>query len=230
MKAIKIGLVFTISIVALFFMFSTVNVAAHIGCGCFEGIPTVTLRIPGIEKAHHGHSGNITIGIEDIDKFRGSVGPGVALGYRACQIALSRLYPGEIPPRGDQFVISGSTKPCPVYAISYITGALYGKGSSGILNGNLAFDKSIGEFCFIFARMSDGKAIKLTKTFKFPEDFMELRSKLKDKGTTPEEKKNCFKRFRSLSLEILTIPEGDVFEVTTLRDFSWKKYKEKYLK
>lgn len=230
MKAVKRGLVSTISIVGLFFMFSAVTVTAHMGCGFLEGVPTITLHNPGMEGVHHGHTSNITVGIEDIKRFHGSVGPGVALGYRACQIALSRLYPGEIPPKGDQFVVSGSTKPCPVDAITYITGARYGKGSNGILNGNLAFDKSVGEFCFIFTRMSDGKAIKLAKTFKFPKGFKELRAKLKDKGTTPEEKKNCFKKFHSLSLEILTAPEGDVFEITTLPDFSWKKYKEKYLK
>jgi len=219
-----VKIVSTLSILALFVMLSEINIAAQ-DRGSFEGVPDISLCIHGIENSQ-----NITIGIEDIGKFCGSIGPGVALGYRACQIALSQLYPNDIPLRGDQFVISGSIRPCPVDAISYITGARYGKGSTGILNGNLAFDKSVGEFCFIFARMSDGKAIKLTKKFRFPNDFYELRSKLKNKGTTPEERKNCFKRFHSLSIEILTAAEENVFEVTTLRDFSWKKYKENYLK
>ena len=68
------------------------------------------------------------------------------LGYRACQIALSRLYPGEIPPRGDQFVVSGSNKACPADSVSFITGARYGKASNDAFNGNLAFDESVGFF------------------------------------------------------------------------------------
>jgi len=216
---------------AMVFPVSLVRAQAGSGCGkCCEGVPTITLRTPDKGISHHGCSENITIGIRDIARFHGSLGPGVALGYRACQIALSRLYPGDIPLRGDQFVVSGSTKACPADSISFITGARYGKGSDGAFNGNLAFDKSLGDFCFIFARMSDGKAIKLTNKFKFPQGFKGVKAKLKDKETSPEEKKKCFKKFRSLSRDILNAPEREVFEVTTLPDFSWKKYKEEYLK
>ncbi len=219
-----LNIVSLLSILALFVMLTGINTTAQ-DRGSFEKVPDISLCIHGIEKSQ-----NITIGIEDIEKFHGSTGPGVALGYRACQIALSQLYPNDIPLWGDQFVISGSIRPCPVDAISYITGARYGKGSSGILNGNLAFDKSVGEFCFIFARISDGKAIKLTKTFQFPKNFYELRSKLKEKKTSFEKKKRCYERFQSLAIEILNAKGDDIFEVTTLPDFSWKNYKENYLK
>ncbi len=217
--------------IAMVFPVSLVEAQAGSGCGkCCEGVPTITLRTPDKGISHHGCSDNITIGIRDMARFHGSLGPGVALGYRACQIALSQLYPGDIPLRGDQFVVSGSVKACPTDSISFITGARYGKGSDGAFNGNLAFDKSIGDFCFIFARMSDGKAIKLINKFKFPKGFKEVKAKLKDKGTSPEEKKKCFEKFRSLSLDILAAPEKDVFKIVTLTNFSWKDYKEKYLK
>ena len=41
----------------------------------------------------------INIGITDVGKYHGDVCAGISFGYRACQIAFARLYPGEIPPQ-----------------------------------------------------------------------------------------------------------------------------------
>ncbi|MDY6972668.1 MAG: formylmethanofuran dehydrogenase subunit E family protein [Thermodesulfobacteriota bacterium] len=229
MKSKELAITLAISIALSLSVFLADAVAGGCG-GCLKGIPTITLRNPKMEGIQQVSCSNIKVGIKDIKRFHGSVGPGIALGYRACQIALSHLYPGEIPPKGDQFVVSGSTKACPAEAVTYITGAWHGKGSKGILNGNLAFDESIGEFCFIFASISTGKAIKLTKKFDFPKGFKELKSKLRDKDTPPKEKKKCLKEFNSVSIDILVAPEKDVFEVTPLPGFSWKDFKKTYMK
>lgn len=169
----------------------------------------------------------LTIGVNDIERFHGNIGPGVALGYRACQIALSQLYPGEIPPRKDQFVVSGSAKACPADSVSFITGARYGKGSNQAFNGNLAFDKSVGAFSFIFASMSNERTVKIKSKFTFPKQFLELKKKM---NTDPEAKAMFFKMARCLSRQILIAPEKEIFEVTPLSDFYWKDYKENYLK
>lgn len=231
------------------------------GCGTWEGIPTITVKLPGQEKPQHkyekgkegaqprcakdakgteGHHKcikegchhcatikNITLTFGDLEKYHGHVCPGIALGYRATQIALSQLYPGEIPLRGDQFVVSGIPRACPADAISYVTGARYGKGSEGAFNGNLAFDKTIGASSYIFAGMSTGKAIKLTNTFQFPKEMEALKAK---KDTDPEANAQYEAMSRCATIRILTAPEKEVFAVTPVSDFAWKEYKDKYLK
>jgi len=245
---------------------------ADAGCKGWDGIPTITVKLPdkgesrckkdcrkscgkqgshckkeckkdckkkcakkeattpcAINKAgfHQPCGKSLTISVNDIERFHGDIGPGVALGYRACQIALSQLYPGEIPPRKDQFVVSGSAKACPADPVSFITGARYGKGADNAFNGNLAFDKSVGFFSFIFASMTSGKAVKLKCKFEFPEKFKELKPKM---DTNPEAKAMFFKMARCLSRQVLIAPEKEIFEVIPLSDFSWKDYKENYLK
>ena len=139
-----IGITF-IALLSLCFL--PVVTKARAGCGMWEGIPTITMKLPGQEKPYHKcekgkegaqpqcakegkgkegqhqcmkegyHHGafieNITLTFGDLEKFHGHVCPGIALGYRATQAALGQLYPGEIPPRGDQFVVSGAPRGCP---------------------------------------------------------------------------------------------------------------------
>jgi formylmethanofuran dehydrogenase subunit E len=245
--------VFKIGIVICSFAFFLIGTAAwdnaFADCKGWQGIPTITVKLPdkgeirckkGCAKkdaaqpcvknkkgCHRPCSRYLSIGVDDIEKFHGNIGPGVAIGYRACQIAFSRLYPGEIPPRGDQFVVSGSNKACPADSVSFITGARYGKASKDAFNGNLAFDASVGSFSFIFASMSSGKAIKLQNKFEFPKEFKSLKAKM---ATDPEAKATFFRMSRCLSRQILTAPEKEIFEITPASDFSWKEYKDNYLK
>ena len=253
----------TITFIALLsFCFLPWMTKARAGsCGKWDGIPTITFKLPGQEKPQHkcdkgkegaqhgcakdkknkgkGHIcmkercqgcpaiANVTLGFDDLEKFHGHTCPGIALGYRATQVALGQLYPGEIPLRGDQFVVIGTPRACPADGISYLTGAHYGKGSEGALNGNLAFDKTIGASGYIFASMSTGKAVKLATTFQFPQEMEALKAK---KDTDPEANAQYEAMSRCAMIRILTAPEKEVFSVTPVSDFSWKEYKEKYLK
>jgi formylmethanofuran dehydrogenase subunit E len=259
----KVYLGFTITFIALlsFCFLPWVTKALAGGCGRWEGVPTITLKLPGQEKPQHkcekgkegaqpqgakdakgeeGHKTcmkercqgcasieNVTLGFGDLEKYHGHVCPGTALGYRATQVALGQLYPGEIPLRGDQFVVSGIPRACPADAISYLTGARYGKGSEGAFNGNLAFDKTIGASSYIFASMTTGKAIKLTTTFQFPKEMEALKAK---KDADPDANAQYEAMSRCVTIRILTAPEKEVFAVTPVSDFSWKEYKDKYLK
>lgn len=253
-RRISFGITF-IAFLAFCFMPWIIKALAG-GCGTWEGIPTVTMKLPGQEKPQHkcekgkegakdakgkeGHHTcmkekcqgcasieNVTLGFGDLEKYHGHLCPGMALGYRATQVALAQLYPGEIPPRGDEFVVSGIPRACPVDAISYLTGARYGKGSEGAFNGNLAFDKTIGASSYIFASMSTGKAIKLTTTFQFPKEMEALKAK---KDTDPEANAQYEAMSRCATIRILTAPGKEVFAVAPLSEFSWKDYKDKYLK
>lgn len=169
----------------------------------------------------------ITLSFADLEKYHGGSGPGVALGYRACQIALAQLYPGQIPPRKDQFVVSGSEKGCPGDAVSYITGARYGKGAEKAFNGNLVFDEKVGFFSFIFASISGDKAIKLSCTFEFPKNFLALKKK---SHTDPEASAQFQHMAKCIAKKVLTSPDSELYEVSELHDFNWKECKEKYRK
>ena len=136
------------AIIASCFIMPGERADAGTGHGIWEGIPTITMRTSDkkmtyaqITKEKEISAGNrfITINITDVGKYHGDVCAGISFGYRACQIAFSHLYPGEIPPRGDQFVVMNPERSCPTDAVSYITGTRYGKGapSTGIRNKNL---------------------------------------------------------------------------------------------
>jgi formylmethanofuran dehydrogenase subunit E len=212
--------------------------------GEWSDMPTITLRLPGktdprwketcghekgscktvIDKKNHTDCNNkyITLSIPDMEKYYGDVGPGLALGYRACQIAFANLYPGEIPPRGDQFVVTGLSS-CPADPISFITGVRYGNESKGMFNGNLVIDEKIELFSFIFASMSSGKAVKLTCRYRLPQEFLDLMTQKKHDPV-------AFEKFwdlaHCLSRYILTAPAHEIYEVTPLPGFSWKQYKK----
>lgn len=228
--------------------------SAHAGgCKGLKNMPTITMKLhvddktkkecarkdklpgenapcPGKKEGCSCRSvETITVDMNDVTAFHGHLCPGSSLGYRACQIAFAHLYPGEIPPRGDQFVVSGAARACPNEAISFITGARYGKASEGILNGNMAFDKTLGDknMTFIFASMSTGKAVKLISTFEWPKEFGEMKAKAE--AGDPEAKETLEYMTRCLSKKVLTASESDAFTVTPVTDFSWKEYKEKYM-
>ena len=250
-KVFKIGVV----VCGLAFCLFALGAWDHALAGCkgLDGVPTITMKVPdkgagpamkdcmkkcdkkegerpcgkGMDGCNKPCGKYITLGIKDVKKFHGEICPGVALGYRACQIALPQLYPGEIAPRGDQFVVSGVARACPADSVSFITGARYGKASNGAFNCNLAFDDSVGKSSYIFASMSSGKAIKLNSKFEFPKEFEEARAK---KDTDPEAKAMFLKMGKCLSQKILTAPDKEIFEVTPVSDFDWKAYKESYLK
>ena len=125
--------------------------------------------------------------------------------------------------------MSSSTRGCPNDAISFVTGARYGKGSGVSFNNNLAFDKTLGEeMVFIVSSMSSGKTIKMVSTFEWPKEFGEMKDKAQAGDAEAEEAVKHMTR--CLSKKVLTAPESDVFTVTPLTDFSWKEYKDNYLK
>lgn len=203
----------------------------------WEGIPTITMgttdKAPTLQEWVAGEvtspsSRYITVTIADVGRFHGDVCAGSSFGFRASQIAFSRLYPGEIPPRGDQFVIVNPERSCPTDAISYITGARYGKGApeTGIRNKNIVFDGSLPSFSFIFSSMSTGRSVKLESRFVLPKSFMELREKVVSGKATPAEEERFSRTSRSLGLYILTAPEKEIFEVELMPAFPWKKYAE----
>jgi formylmethanofuran dehydrogenase subunit E len=228
-------LCFTMALLALSTWSAAVTVQAAEGCNQWEGIPTITMRTSDkaltLQECLTGEITSpagryITIGIADVGSFHGDVCAGSAFGFRATQIAFSRLYPGEIPSRGDQFVIMNPERSCPTDAVSYVTGARYGKGApeTGIRNKNIIFDGSLPSFSFIFSSMSTGRSVKLISRFVLPKTFMDLREKVVSGKATPSEEERFSRTSRSLGLYILTAPEKEIFEVESMPSYPWKKY------
>jgi formylmethanofuran dehydrogenase subunit E len=185
----------------------TVVDAKDIGCTSTTGIETITAR--------------------DVARYDGHFCPGLAQGFRACQVVFHRLFPGEIPARDDVFVVSGS-KVGPIPSIEYLTGARYGPPMGGVLNGNLVYDPDIGRETFIFVRMSAGKAYKLTSKVGIPPDVMKpLHPKVASGTATPDERAEMFTYARDWAFKILTLPEDEIFEIVELKDYDWQAVKKK---
>jgi len=223
--------------VAMMLFFGISDTASANGkTGRWDDMPTITLRLPGKTDAawkaaccsgkdsdkdiRYDCGRYITLNIPDMEKYYGDVGPGLVLGYRACQIAFAHLYPGEIPPRGDQFVVSGLAS-CPADPLTFITGARYGKDAAEIFNGNIVFDKKIEPFSYIFASLSTGKAFKLTCKYKLPQKFLDLMEQKKRDSAAVEE---FWTMAHCLSRYIMTAPASEIYEVTPVPNFSWKEY------
>ncbi|MEZ4600772.1 MAG: formylmethanofuran dehydrogenase subunit E family protein [Syntrophotaleaceae bacterium] len=199
----------------------------------WSDMPTITIRLPGKVDAGWKErcTGDqtsykcsmdrfLTLTVADMEKYYGEVGPGLAFGYRACQIAFSRLYPGEIPTRGDLFVV-GSHSACPADPVTFITGVRYGKDARNIFNGDLVFDEKLERFSFIFVSQASGKAVKLTCRYPLPQDFLDLMIK---KNQDPSLVETFWTYAHCLSRYIFTAPETEIFEVTPLDNFDWKQY------
>ncbi len=90
------------------------------------------------------------INIEQIQHFHGHMCPGLAIGIRVAEKAISEM--GERP--GDEQVVAlVETDNCAVDAIQFITGCTFGKGNLIHLD--------YGKNAFRFIRRKDGKAIRI---------------------------------------------------------------------
>jgi len=177
-----------------------------IGCNSTTGIKTITAM--------------------DVARFDGHFCPGIATGFRATQIVFERLFPGEVPRRGDMFVVSGSNLG-PVPAIEYITGTRYGPPMGGVFKGNLVVDPGIGRESFIFVRISTGEAYKLTTKLGIPPDEMKILHPKVAGGTANEEETVVlYEMARRWAFNVLTMPENEVFEIEKLNGYDWQKVKK----
>lgn len=119
--------------------------------------------------------------IEQTIKFHGHSCPGLALGIRASEWALTEL--GRAV--DEDIVAVVETDMCAVDAVQFLTGCTFGKG-------NLIY-VDYGKNAFTFYRRSDGKAIRIVgrpKTFGDQDDeFVALRKRMIKEDLDPDEKK-----------------------------------------
>jgi formylmethanofuran dehydrogenase subunit E len=144
--------------------------------------------------------------IEPVVRFHGHFCPGVSIGIRAAQIALREIGAHS---KDEEVVAIVETDMCAVDAVQHMTGCTFGKGNF--------FHLDYGKNAYTFIRRSDGKAIRVAgKPNPFGKDPEReaLMARMDAGAATPEDRK----RFQELQLrrgiEILEVPEEELFTVT----------------
>jgi len=146
--------------------------------------------------------------VDQIVEFHGHMCPGLAMGIRAAEVALSEIGPHS----GDEEVVAiVETDMCSVDAIQYMTGCTFGKGN--------LIHRDFGKNAYTFVRRSDGRAVRIStpaggwNSHSLGAEWGDLLSRIRAGTSTPEDRE----RFAALQVErseaILTAPIGDLYDV-----------------
>lgn len=145
--------------------------------------------------------------IRQTTEFHGHWCPGLAIGIRAAEFALTEM--GRAA--DEEIVALVETDMCAVDAIQYLTGCTFGKG-------NLLY-RDYGKNAFTFFRRRDNKAVRLvTRRDVFGEEgiaLRELNRKVQEEGLTPEEDERWRKLREEISRRIMGGDLTEVFEIKT---------------
>jgi formylmethanofuran dehydrogenase subunit E len=143
----------------------------------------------------------LEITIEDAGKYHGDICVCLVIAFRATKLAISQLWKGEIPRRGDFKIVSVLPTSGSQDAFEFITRIITRKKGEDF---KLKIPKetdiknmSKDNFTFTFIRKSSNEQIKIqVKGEVFPEGYFELRKKVKFNIPTPAtpEGKRTFKQ------------------------------------
>ena len=138
--------------------------------------------------------------------FHGHVCPGLAIGYRAAEIALSRLSSGRS--RDEELVTITENDACGVDAIQVLTGCTAGKG-------NLLF-RDHGKQAFTFINRKTGAAIRVAANPSFDiesldPEFAPLRKRVMQGEATGAERADFQEHVNRVVDAILKAPDDDLF-------------------
>ena len=144
--------------------------------------------------------------IQRVVEFHGHMCPGLAMGIRAAEVALSEIGPHS---PDEEVVAIVETDMCGVDAVQFMTGCTFGKG-------NLVH-KDYGKNAYTFVRRSDGRAVRVsTRPGGWGPDDPEweaLFAKVRARAASPEERQ----RFGALHLQrsqrILAAPLDALYDV-----------------
>jgi formylmethanofuran dehydrogenase subunit E len=143
--------------------------------------------------------------IEKTIKFHGHNCPGVSLGIRACELALSEF---ERAP-DEEIVAVVETDMCAVDAIQYLTGCTFGKGNLIHLDH--------GKNVFTFYRRSDEKGMRISarpEVFsEIDEDVAALQKKEVQQELSADEEKRLTQARVARIQRIMSAPVEELFEV-----------------
>jgi formylmethanofuran dehydrogenase subunit E len=144
---------------------------------------------------------------EDAAEFHGHVCPGLAIGYRVAEVALSELFSGRS--EDEELVCIAENDSCSIDGIQFVTGCTFGKG-------NLIFrDHGKQVYTFILRDRSD--AVRISQRPEFAMNSAPEASKLMKKffsgEATAEETARHHKMRSDMVKEYLTRPVDEIFEI-----------------
>ena len=131
--------------------------------------------------------------------------------YRVMQLAISQLFPDEVPQASD-FEIHFS-HPCPGHeaALRYITEGV-AEYYREVPEGTSIRHLTLENYKYKFVRKDTGDVFE-TRVLEgvFPEDFFELREKVKTGNATPEERKKFQRQWEEVRDKFLTADLSELF-------------------
>jgi len=143
--------------------------------------------------------------IQETIRFHGHSCPGLAIGIRAAELALSEM--GRLT--DEEIVAVVETDMCGVDAIQFLTGCTFGKGNLIHLD--------YGKNAFTFYRRSDEKAIRIMsrpEVIRDPDDELNsLRKKRAAETLTVEEEKRLKEAIAARTKRIMEASLKELFEV-----------------
>jgi len=149
---------------------------------------------------------------EEAIKFHGHNCPGLAIGYRASEIAMKELLSGRS--EDEELVCIAENDACSVDGVQYVTGCTMGKG-------NLIFrDYGKQVYTFILRDSSDAVRIVLKDTSSMDNidpEAMKARAKV-FAGTATQEETAAFDRARLKLIDTyLTSPAEEIFDIKHIK-------------
>lgn len=163
----------------------------------------------------------LKIFIEDIRKYRGNICPGVVISFRATQLAISQLWKGEMPKRGNFKIISAAPFPCIQATFEFITRAVTrGKDDFKVKlpKGTDIKDITRDNFVFTIIRKSTGDSIKVRLRKKlFSERFFQLRKKKIEGRVTPGELKELMSIKQESRDTFINLPINELFDFKIIK-------------
>jgi formylmethanofuran dehydrogenase subunit E len=160
----------------------------------------------------------LKISLRDVEKYHGDICPCVVIAFRATQLAISELWKDEIPKREDFKIINS----LPTYGaedtFEFITRVKRRKDFEIKLpEGTSNLITSEENYSFVFMRKSTGKKIiiKVKKEIfqKISGSFFSIRTKIKLKTVTDEEKKEFKLAKHKLKDIFINSPIDELFEM-----------------
>ena len=138
--------------------------------------------------------------------FHGHVCPGLAVGFRAALIALTKL---DVERAEDEELVAiVENDACGVDAVQVLTGCTLGKG-------NLIY-KDFGKQVMTLANRSTEKAVRVAvhrNVIERDPEHRKLMQKVSAEQASEEEEKNFLKKHRQIAEQILDLPDAEFCSV-----------------
>ena len=151
-----------------------------------------------------------TIDKNTIDKtieFHGDTCPGLAIGYRAAEVALEKLFSGRS--EDEELVCIVENDACSIDGIQVVSGCTIGKG-------NLIF-RDHGKQVYTFILRDGSDAVRISQRSEFAMNSAPGASELMKKffagKATEEEKARYHKKRNDMIRQYLTGPAEEIFEI-----------------